>query len=670
MEKAIDIKRRAQRCFQSGDLDGALSEYEKLTRVEDAEPINMVLMADLLYKKEDLAEASRRYLQAVGAYTETGLYKNAIAVCKKMARLSLSLTVVLQRLAELHLLDGLSTEAALYYQEYAEHLAREEDFRGAAASLRKAFEASPENPRLLERAAEWLLQVGDAAAAAALLIEASRHFTRRGQSGDAARAQARAGELAPGAAATQEAQEARVDAEAAAVQEAQVDAGAAEAQETQVAAETTEAQEARVDAEAAEAQEAQVDAAPAEAQEAQETQVDAEAAEAQEAQVDAEETAAAVTPVLAAEPPAEFVPEAAPPPMEDLVSGLESRPTFESPPVGDVPPEEAPAGVTPPVPGGLRFEPASATGSSMTPEMSDVEDLLRRAADRFKEGEQDLAADALIEAARAYESLDRLESAAAIYRSLGRSTHATPEVLGLWLRNCELRREGREAAEVACGLGDCALNDGDLERAREWFVRAVGHVPDHELATRRLQRLGQRAAEVAPAAKNDPPGAITGSDGRVEVAVGRAQAVTLDLGSVIAEFQRGVESQLSGDAQSHYDLGMTYREMGLLEQAVECFRTAALDSAFGQRSAEMIGRCLLDQGRFDDAAAEFARALEGLGDSSEAGVCLHFQLGLAHEVAGHLPEALAEFERVYAVQPNYPDVAQKLRLLRRAPERV
>jgi len=618
LEKAIDIKRRAQRCLQNGDLDGALSEYEKLTRAEDSEPINLVIMADLLYKKEDLVEASRRYLQAVDAYTGAGLYKNAIAVCKKMARLSLSLATVLQRLAELHSLDGLSTEAALYYQEYAEHQARELHFRGAADSLNKAFEASPENPRLLEKAAEWLLQAEDAAAAAVLLIEASRHFTRRGQSDDATRAQARAEELAPGADA---------------------------ATESQVAAEAS-----------------------------------------------ADETPADETPGLAVSPTAEPAPEAVTPLAGDLVDGLEQRPTFEYPPAGNSPPEEVSADVTPPVPAGLRFgslpettetteiaetteapaipaTPATAAISAM-PEMSDIEDLLSLAAERFKKGEQDLAADALVEAARAYESLDRLESAGAIYRSLGRSAHATPEVLGLWLRNCELRDALREAAEVSCGLGDRALNDGDLEVAREWFERALKHVPNHELASRRMQRMGPSSIEVAPIVQPAPPGAPKGPNGRVEVAIGRAQAVTFDLGSLIAEFQRGIESQISGDAQSHYDLGMTYREMGLIDQAVGCFRTAAHDPVFGSRSAEMIGRCLLDEGRFDEAADEFARALDGLGESSEAGVCLRFQLGLAHEVAGHAPEALAEFERVYAVQPSYPDVAQKIGVLRRALERV
>jgi tetratricopeptide (TPR) repeat protein len=596
LEKAIDIKRRAQRCFQNGDLDGALSEYEKLTRAEDSEPINLVVMADLLYKKEDLAEASRRYLQAVDAYTGAGLYKNAIAVCKKMARLSLSLAAVLQRLAELHSLDGLSTEAALYHQEYAEHQARESHFRGAADSLKKAFEASPDNPRLLEKAAERLLQADDATAAAVLLIEASRHFMRRGQSDDAMRAQTRAEELAPGANAANAAQ---------AVAEA----------------------------------------------------------------------AAAETP--GGSPAAEPALEAVTPLQGERVDGLEQRPAFEYPSAGNASPEMIPADVTPPVPAGLRFgslpgiseTPATSAISAM-PEMSDIEDLLSLAAERFKQGEQVLAADALVEAARAYESLERLESAAAIYRSLGRSAHATPEVLGLWLRNCELREELREAAEVSCGLGDRALNDGDLEVAREWFGRALKHVPNHELAARRIQRMGPGSTEAAPVVNPAAPGTSKGPNGRVEVAIGRAQAVTFDLGSLIAEFQRGIESQISGDAQSHYDLGMTYREMGLIDQAVECFRAAAHDPVFGSRAAEMIGRCLLDEGRFDEAAEEFARALEGFEESSEAGVCLRFQLGLAHEVAGHAPEALAEFERVYAVQPNYPDVAQKIGILRRALERV
>jgi len=613
LEKAIDIKRRAQRCLQAGDLDGALTEYEKLTRAAECEPIHFVLMADLLFKKGDRDEAARRYRESVDAYAATGLYKNAIAVCKKMARLALSPGVVLQRLAELHALDGLATEASLYYQEYAEHQARARRFREAAAAMRQAFATLPEQVRVLERAAEWLSLAGDEPGAAAVLQEAAQHAAERGLAEDSVRLRAQAEALQPGA---------------------QPPSDAVPPLEEPLPDEPAVPEEAEPDLLAD---------APAPASNVWES-----------------------SPEECAEPHAE------PSPAErvESVEEPESPPRFVVPEPTEVAAPDVGADVAPPPPGGLRFDatpPATENGGES--ELNRIEGLLRVAAERFRSGEGDAAGEALVEAAQGYEALGRLERSAAIYRSLGRSPHATPEVLGLWLRNCELRGAREEAAEVACGLGDRALNEGDEEGGREWFTRALRHMPDHELARRRMERLGQRpaVAEAAPPTPELPPG---GGDGRVEVAVGRAQAVTLDLGSLITEFQRGLQSQLSGDSQSHYDLGMTYREMGMLEQATECFREAARDPAFRARSAEMVGRCLLDEGRFEDAIAEFTGALDAVGPSAEAGVCLRFHLGLAYEVAGRAGEALAEFERVYAAQPNYPDVAQKIRLLRQTLERV
>ena len=90
MDKAIEIKRRAQRCIVTGDLDGALAEYSKLAALENADPYNYILLADLTYKKGQHDRAYERYLQATDSYEKAGLYKNAIAVCKKMIRLKLS----------------------------------------------------------------------------------------------------------------------------------------------------------------------------------------------------------------------------------------------------------------------------------------------------------------------------------------------------------------------------------------------------------------------------------------------------------------------------------------------------------------------------------------------------------------------------------------------------
>ena len=157
-------------------------------------------------------------------------------------------------------------------------------------------------------------------------------------------------------------------------------------------------------------------------------------------------------------------------------------------------------------------------------------------------------------------------------------------------------------------------------------------------------------------------------EGRVEMALGRAEAVTFDLGALLAEFQRGIQAQLSGDAQSHYDLGVTYREMGLGQQAIESFRFAATDPAFASRAAEMIGRSLMDDGQYAEAAGELASALENADLTGDAALNLRFQLGMAYEAAGRLEDALVEFERVFAAQPSFPEVAMKLSVLRKTLE--
>ena len=60
----------------------------------------------------------------------------------------------------------------------------------------------------------------------------------------------------------------------------------------------------------------------------------------------------------------------------------------------------------------------------------------------------------------------------------------------------------------------------------------------------------------------------------------------------------------------------------------------------------------------------------GLQFALEPGLAvgMRFQLGLALEAAGRSQEALVEFEQLFDIQPSYPDVAQKIRTLRRSLE--
>jgi tetratricopeptide (TPR) repeat protein len=654
LEKAIDIKRRAQRCIQNGDLDGALREYEKLVSSDDSDPYNFVLLADLLFKRGDTLTAVERYMAAISAYEKAGLYKNAIAVCKKMVRLSLSPAQVLERLAGLHALDGLGTEAALYYLQHAEHLVREDRPQEAAVAMRKAFEASPEDVRTLERLSEVHTLAGETGAAAAAMAEAAHHYAAAGKSGDAERCRARA---------------------------EQIQSGAVAQFAVRASAPPTERPPAG---------QATLEHFPLDAPE----------------QVAAQRSAPPMplTPVAEPSPPNQAEPASAPsgpPAFEVAKSRMEGAAELSAfQPESE---ESSGADVTPEPQSGLRFErpalepAAAASDDPAAARLVEIEQLLASAQERFRTGDREGAEGCLIEAAHGYESVGRLENAAAIYRGLARSPRAGTELLEIWLANCQQRDDRREAAEVACEIGDRRLQDDDLEGARTWFEKACALAPDHALARRRLERLvemrsGAAAvpASVQPAwngtqggvaadAEPEPTVAMPRAEhrltvppvpdaepGRVEMAVGRGEAVTFDLGSLLAEFQRGIEAQLSGDPQSHYDLAMAYREMELYEQAVESFRIAGGDPKFRQRSAEMTGLCLAALGRHEEAVRELRVALESVAPASEGTVDLRYQLGLALEAAGRTGDALVELEQVAAARPQDSDVTHKLNALRNA----
>jgi tetratricopeptide (TPR) repeat protein len=287
----------------------------------------------------------------------------------------------------------------------------------------------------------------------------------------------------------------------------------------------------------------------------------------------------------------------------------------------------------------------------------------------------------LVRAAQAYDQIGRYDSAAAIYRSVGNSTDSSLQLMMLWLKNCQRRDDRPEAARVSCDLGDRSLNDGDVPSAREWFERARAYDPENEIAARRLRQIESNggagvSVPAEPAARvGEEVGAPVAGDPSVDAGAGalnlhtdHGETSTINLGTLISEFQKGVLSQLASDPQAHYDLAMSYREMGLLEPAVESFRVAAQEASFFLRAKEMIGRCLLDLGQFDGAADELKDALGAPDLRPAVAHDLRYQLGLALEAAGRLKEALDEFERVYAAQANYPDVAMKIRVLRKTVE--
>ena len=146
-----------------------------------------------------------------------------------------------------------------------------------------------------------------------------------------------------------------------------------------------------------------------------------------------------------------------------------------------------------------------------------------------------------------------------------------------------------------------------------------------------------------------------------------AEDQTLD--DIFEDFKKGVEAQEGKhDADTHYNLGVSYKEMGLLDDAIaEFILTPEGESKFVQ-SRYLLGLCYMEQGDYQSAITEMHNALNysmTYNGNTEERIDMHYDLGLAYQGAVDVEAALAEFQEVYNADPEFRDVASKIEELQR-----
>ncbi len=156
---------------------------------------------------------------------------------------------------------------------------------------------------------------------------------------------------------------------------------------------------------------------------------------------------------------------------------------------------------------------------------------------------------------------------------------------------------------------------------------------------------------------------LEAEEAMVEQATGHGQEGAL-LEEVFREFQKGVSEQLSEeDSDTHFNLGIAYKEMGLLPEAISEFQISAKNSDYEVESLSMIGLCYVEQGLFAEAASWYRRALESPRISDEARLGVLYDLGNVLEQAGELGEAAEAFASIVVEAPGYRDAAGRLQHL-------
>jgi hypothetical protein len=137
------------------------------------------------------------------------------------------------------------------------------------------------------------------------------------------------------------------------------------------------------------------------------------------------------------------------------------------------------------------------------------------------------------------------------------------------------------------------------------------------------------------------------------------------LEEIVEGFKKGVAEHLSPtDYDTHYNLGIAYREMGLLDEAIGEFQLAAKDAGHLVICCSMLGLCFLDKGLPELSIKWYRRGLEAPGLNEEDQLGLMYDLGNAYMAMGDDTSAYGTFVEIYGINTNYRDVVAKLAELR------
>ena len=133
---------------------------------------------------------------------------------------------------------------------------------------------------------------------------------------------------------------------------------------------------------------------------------------------------------------------------------------------------------------------------------------------------------------------------------------------------------------------------------------------------------------------------------------------------ILEQFKRGIEENLeSDDYQSHYDLGVAFKEMGLLDEAIAEFQKALRAPDGRLRTSEALGMAFFEKGQFAVSETVLRRAVDGDSDGDEAKIGLLYWLGRALEAQGKGADAIASYERAMAVDIRFMDLGERIHRL-------
>jgi tetratricopeptide (TPR) repeat protein len=219
---------------------------------------------------------------------------------------------------------------------------------------------------------------------------------------------------------------------------------------------------------------------------------------------------------------------------------------------------------------------------------------------------------------------------------------------------------------------DFYVRQGLIEEAREILERVRSLFPENSEINQKLASLGhageeEETAEAGVAAQkkqSDVP--VTESD-IPDAEKMPEPALEGNVMDIFNEFKKGLEKELEAeDYETHYNLGIAYKEMGLLDDAIREFQASRNDPKRFVHSSNMLGTCYVEKGLYSLAIDVLKNSLARMEARDESYWTMQYDLAEAYEKNKNIEEALDTYMQVYGWNAKFREASEKINSLRAA----
>jgi len=263
-----------------------------------------------------------------------------------------------------------------------------------------------------------------------------------------------------------------------------------------------------------------------------------------------------------------------------------------------------------------------------------------------------------------------------------------------------------ENSHIAMILADMYAKSGLLEKATREYERALDLLRDHqdddevEKIGEKLRALhvppAERPEETRPVSRRESSDLIVLPEGGMELDIVEEEPAkpeiieepvyesvfdeettdelleepTTDEGTgvilyasfdkIIGEFKQAMSTLTEGDdPQGHYDLGIAYKEMGMLNEAIIELQAASRHAEFQTKALPVLADCFVDKKMPELAVKQLERAVS-LTDSEQELLAMHYQAAMLCLQLDRRAEAINHLRQCYSMDAGYLDVARRL----------